>query len=285
MTEILGVDAGNSSIKIVGERGEMILSAALGEYRKRKLEQKFSEDDIIYEFKGRKGFAGTLAENESQLLATRMGDSKAHEEMLIRVLLGINKYSTSHRFKIVVGQPISKHTKTEKNKMKNMLIGLHEIKINGIKRNIAIEEVEIASEAGSAFWSNPRRGKVRIIDIGSGTVNAATLNDGKYIDRDSFTIKDGLETILVDDVNALARIIALKALTLWNPNDIVLVCGGGAELLLPHLKEYFYNISLLLPKIQHTNQNKTIYETISPIYANAVGFYNIAKKVFSWNIK
>jgi len=218
LATILGVDAGNSNIKVSGERGEVILPSALGEYRERKLEQKFSDDDIIYEFNNKKGFAGTLALHESQLLASRMGDSKAHEELIIRVLLGINKYCSENRdFKIVVGQPIAKHVQKEKEKIKSLLSGEHDITINNKKRIINIRNVEVASEAGAAFWSNPRQGKVRVIDIGSGTVNAATLIDGRYIDKESFTIKDGLETVLTDDDEAFARKIALQKLYYESP--------------------------------------------------------------------
>lgn len=280
LPEILGVDAGNSSIKVVGKDEPLLLPSALGEYRERKLDQKFSDDDIIYSYNGRKGFAGTLAINESQLLASRMGDSKAHEEMLVRVLLGIFQYSHKNEFDIVVGQPIAKHTKQEKDKMKKLLKGEHEITVNGNTRKITINNIEIASEAGASFWSNPRKGLVRIIDVGSGTVNAATLNDGKYIDKDSFTIGHGLETILVDDMESFARKIAIQSLNSWSPKDNVLICGGGYKKVLPFLKEYFHNISALYPNINNDDDIKVSVNLTSPIYANAVGFYNIAKKVF-----
>lgn len=279
--EILGIDAGNSNIKIVGSKGEMLIPSALGEHRERKLQQSFSKDDIEYEFNGQKGFAGTLAQYESQLLSSQMGNSKAHKEMLIRVLIGICQYSQNTSFSIVVGQPIIKHTTEEKEKMKKMLQKEHVITINGSQRQINIKNAEIAAEGGSAFWSNPSKGIIRIVDIGSGTVNAATLNEGRYVDKDSFTISEGLDTLLNDDLNAFTRKICLQALRLWDKEDNVLLCGGGAETILPYMQGYFDNVDTLTPRLQIKQQDGiTLNRQMPTIYANAVGFHSIAKKVF-----
>lgn len=281
MTIIVGVDAGNHNIKLYGDRGALMFPSAIGEYRERKLEQRFSEHDIVFEYEDQKGFAGTLAEYESQFSATRMGDSKAHKEMLIRVLIGLHRYSNdATTFKIVVGQPISKHTKLEKEKMKEMLEGTHLITVNGKEKEITIERAEVAAEGGSAFWALPRKGKVRVLDIGSGTVNGATLIDGRYIDKDSFTLKDGLGTLLSDDVDAFVRKISLHALKSWDVDDLLILCGGGAETVFQPLHEYFTNIEMIVPQMRtRDNEGAIVLKKLSPIYANAVGFYNIAKKV------
>lgn len=280
--ETLGVDAGNSNIKVVGENGERIIPSALGEYRERKLHQDFSKDDIEYEYSGKKGFAGTLAQYESQLLSSQMGISKAHEEMLIRVLIGICQYSQESQFRIVVGQPIARHTKGDKLKMKSLLQKEHEIVINGVRRTINIINAEVGAEGGSAFWSNPSKGIVRIVDFGSGTVNAATLDEGRYIDKDSFTIPYGMDTLLNDDYSAFSRKISQYALRLWSKEDKVVLCGGGAERMLPYLKEYFSNVEVLHPKInKERSDGIVIGKQLDQIYANAVGYYNIAKKVFN----
>lgn len=279
---ILGVDAGNRNVKIFGPYGEHVFTSEIGEYRERKLKDKFSNDDMIFQFNGKKGFAGTLAKYESQFTASRMGDSKAHEEMLIRTLLGLHRYAEETEFGIVVGQPISMHTDSEKRKMKDLLEGIHEISINEVTKKIHIKRAEIAAEGGAAFWASPRKGLVRVLDVGSGTVNGATLNDGRYIDRDSFTIKDGLETLLTNDVDSFVRKIALHALKQWNMDDLVLLCGGGAEKTYKPLKEYFSDVQQILPKVQTRNENGGIgQKQLKPVFANAVGFYNIARKVIN----
>jgi len=280
--EILGIDAGNSNIKVVGNKGELTFPSALGEHRERKLVQKFSENDIEYEFRGTKGFAGTLAKYESQFSVSKMGATKAHKEMLIRVLLGITRYSNGNNFKIIVGQPISYHIEEEKNKMKSILVGSHEIEVNGQHRLINIEDVEVAAESGSAFWSNPTNGLVRILDIGSGTVNVATLIEGRYIDKDSFTITDGLETLVSNDLNAFARKIAIDTLKRWDENDLVFLCGGGAEKMEKYIRDHYFNTKVLKPQLQYKDNDGVIQgKQLSPIYGNAVGYFNIAKKQWS----
>lgn len=282
MLKMLGIDAGNSNIKIVGDEGELLIPSALGEYRERKLYQKFSDNDIEYKYKKERGFAGTLAQYESQLLASQMGDSKAHQEMVIRVLIGITQYTQETIFDIVVGQPIAKHNQEEKDKMKNMLQGEHRININGVERYINICNVEIASEGGSAFWSNPVSGVIRIMDIGGGTVNAATLNEARYIDKESFTIPEGMDTLLNNDLEALARKISLHALRVWDKEDALLICGGGSKSLKHHIGKYFNNSSLLCPFLRVVGSHGiTQGRQLDPVFANAVGFYNMAKKVFN----
>lgn len=278
MTTILGVDGGNNAVKVFGDFGELMFPSSLGEYRERKLSDNFSQNDMIFEFRGKKGFAGTLAQYESEFSASMIGDSKAHEEMLIRVLLALHRYPTTETdFKIVVGQPISKHTDNEKKKMKNLIEGTHTFILNDVEKEITIQEVAIGAEGGSAFWSAPKKGKVHILDFGSGTVNGATLIEGRYIDRDSFTLKYGLNTIISEDISSMARAVSVQALKKWDNYDDVLLVGGGAEKLIEHILEYFPNAQLLKPRVSLDGKE---FRFLSPVFANAVGFYNIAKKVF-----
>lgn len=75
---IVGVDAGNYQVKVVHRKGVDIFPSDIEEYRERNLEQKFSDNDMIVEYEGRKYFAGTLAKYESEFCSTMMGESKAH---------------------------------------------------------------------------------------------------------------------------------------------------------------------------------------------------------------
>lgn len=271
MIEIVGFDGGNNEIKTASHRGCIRLLSNIGEYRERKLEQLHGEDDIIYEFKGKKGFAGTLAKYESEFNGSIMGTTKAHDDTLIRVLLGLWKHGGTH-FNLVVGQPITGHTKDEKDKLKKMLTGAHDIVINGKKNTFTIGKVEVAAEGGAAFWSNPVKGMVRIIDIGSGTVNYASILDGRYIDKDSDTIKKGMNTNKSTDKREFVRGIATEVLTKWERSDTVFVAGGAAHDLIPYVKEFFPNANLINPF-----HNGSLVE---PVYANAVGFYKIGRQIY-----
>lgn len=279
MSTILGVDAGNSQVKVCGEKGYDIFLSELGEYRDLKLTNTFLRDDMMYEYNGQKGFAGTLAQRESEFSGSMLGSNKAHPDMLIRVLIALHRYETTTRgsFRIIVGQPIIDHTDTFKGIMKAMLIKHHTFTLNGIQKSLTIERVEIAAEGASAYWASPKGGRVRIIDAGSGTVNIATNDNGMYIDKESDTLPFGLNTNISTDLDALCRRIAIHCLKKWKKNDEVYIVGGNAEGLLGPMRYHFPNVRVLTPQFV---VNGTASH-VSPIYANAVAFYNIAKKVYA----
>jgi plasmid segregation protein ParM len=62
----LGIDAGNYKVKICGERGLMDFISSIGEAREIKLHQNHGQDDMVFEYEGDTGFAGSLALYESE---------------------------------------------------------------------------------------------------------------------------------------------------------------------------------------------------------------------------
>lgn len=271
----LGIDGGNFEVKIMGPYGPDRFVSCLGEWRERKLEQTFSKDDMEFYYEGKRGFAGTLAKYESEFLRSRMGDTKAHEDAKLRVLLAIHRYSDEMEHQIVVGQPIEKHVSEQKKLIKEMLQGRHELEVNGVKKTIVIRRVEVAAEGAASFWCQPELGIVRIIDIGSGTVNGATLNDKRYIDKETFTLNYGMNSNKSDDLEALAESIITKA-SRWNEFDNVRLIGGSAEKIAPYLKRHFKHLNVFQPVINVGGSSKRVH----PVYANAIGFYAIARSVF-----
>lgn len=268
---IVGVDAGNYEVKTVFQKGHDRFLSDLGEYRERRLKQEFSKDDMVVEYKGRRYFAGTLAQYESEFNASLMGESKSHEDCKLRVLIALHRIGYDV-YKIVVGQPIGTHTNEEKHQIKEMLIGEHLLAVNGTKRNFVISRVEVAAEGGSAFWGAPQGGIVRVIDVGSGTVNCATLHDRRYIDKDSFSIMIGINTTKTQDPQALARRISAQAGKKWGKYDLVKIVGGAAHILQPYVREYFPKAAVMQPL-----SNEGLLE---PVYANAVGFYRIGVGIY-----
>lgn len=274
---IIGLDAGNWWIKMFGPFGAKMLSSFLGEYRDLYM-KKLGPQDIVFEYKGRKGFAGELAQNESEFAGTVMGTSKAHDDMVIRVLLGLHQYSLIEtNYHIVVGSPIKTHTDAEKEKIKQLLLGEHEFTVNHVSKMIRIHGVEVAPEGIAAYWSSPRKGLVRIIDFGSGTVNCGTLKNGVYIERESFTIEFGMNTNINQDAHMMARAVAAECLKKWKRTDACLLVGGSADKMLEPMKSYFYNATVLRPMVA----NDTGGSLLHPVYANAVAFYNIGEKVYA----
>ena len=278
MHQILGIDAGNSSVKLFDGTNVLKFPSDLGEFRMLKLTNKPLVDDMIYEYKGLKGFAGTLAQRESEFGGSMLGSSKVHSDMLIRVLIALHRASSGEKasFDIIVGQPISNHTDGQKISMKEMLLGEHEFTLNGVTRILSIDRAEVVPEGASAFWCSPRSGKIRIIDAGSGTVNLATLKDGAFVDKESETLPFGFNTNVSSDIDAFARRVAIACSKKWGKRDSVYIVGGKAEQLSKAISYHFPTADVLKPRITIDNTEKLF----SPIYANAVAFYNIAKKVY-----
>ncbi len=273
-----GIDAGNEKVKVMGDYGLDSFLSCLGEARERKVGvDQFLKDDMEYEYNGKKGFASTLADRESRLKRSRMGDSKAHEDAKLRILLALHRYSDNCEHQIVVGQPIEKHEEIEKKAIKEMLQGRHELTVNGIRKVIVIRRVEVAPEGAASFWCQPENGLVRMLDCGSGTINAATLRDKHYIDKETFSINEGMSTNKTLNLDAISEAIITEAtLYKWNKGDHIRLVGGAAEQIEPYLKQYFKNAEVFYPRIQVGDGIKTVH----PVYANAIGFYRIARGVF-----
>jgi plasmid segregation protein ParM len=274
----LGIDAGNFMVKVAGEKGLMNFISAIGESRQINLQQVHGQDDMVFEYQGETGFAGSLALYESEFGGSLMGDSKAHNDTKIRTLIAIHRYVSLYQleekeFDIVVGQPITKHIPEEKSRIKEMLKGWHTIIVNGVEKSFNIRNIEVAAEGVSSYWStNPQSGLVRILDIGSGTVNFSTVYEKRFIDKDSGTLSFGVNTNKTNNIQALSRGIATHVLKKWNSQDKVLIVGGIAETIHPHLKEYFPNSEILYPIF---NQ-----QYASPIFANSIAFHIIGVNIY-----
>jgi len=57
---ITAIDAGNHETKYCSQYGVGKFPSELGEYRERRLEQKFGEHDMVFEYQGKKGIAGAM---------------------------------------------------------------------------------------------------------------------------------------------------------------------------------------------------------------------------------
>lgn len=280
-TLILGIDAGGHKVKVAGPFGTDSFKSNNSAWFERPVKEEIGESDMEYEIDGQKGFAGTLAEREAEFQSgNHYGDTKAHPHVKVRVLLAIHRYMLKYSIeakyvKIVTGQPISNNA--ERQKIVNMLEGPHEYTVNDVKRKITINEVKVSPEGVGAFWSNPSAELTRIIDVGSGTVNAISMLDKKNINKSSGTLGKGMETLLNKSVENMATgVISFTTELGWNRNDRVLVCGGVAEEITPILKQHFPNAEIITPMLK---RELDVVQT-KPIYANAVGFYNLAKVVY-----
>ncbi|OAB48445.1 ParM/StbA family protein [Paenibacillus antarcticus] len=260
---IAAIDAGNFETEFYDGNTFHKFLSAIGEYRERNLK---SDGGIEFEYNGLRGFAGSLALLESEFVESQKGETKAHPDARLRVLLALHQYAEGTEHSIVVGQPISGHTEIEKKVIKEMLLGRHEMTVNGKKKTIIIKRCEVAAEGVSVGLLVPGGGVVRVIDIGSGTVNFGTVIDRKFNDKHSFTLGSGMETVRSTQPAAFARQIAIRALANgWKAGDTVYLCGGGAEVLSSHIKQFFTGATLI---------------DGSPEFANVRAFHMIARKLY-----
>lgn len=264
---VIAIDAGGSTTKFFDGKQLVIFPSQIGyDWRDRRIKSKYGDYDFEWSYEGQKGFAGTLAQHESDCSDSRKGDSKAHPDARLRVLLALHQYAEGFVHNIVVGQPIGKHTDTEKKTIKDMLIGRHTLAVNSVPKTFLIDRCEVAAEGVTAGLLIASNDLIRVIDIGSGTVNYGTLINRKLNDRGSFTLATGLETTLTNDKSAFARQIALRAIQGgWHANDKVYLCGGGAVVLVDELQSYFPNAKLIAGEA---------------IEANVRAFYMIANKLY-----
>lgn len=273
---ILGIDSGSSNVKVATSEGVFQFTSQLGEWRERNLKNQFSEDDMEYEYNGKKGFAGTLAVYESEFVRQMMGSTKAHEDAKIRTLLAIHRFGGLNN-QIVVGQPIIQHNEIEKQKIKDMLIGHHTLTLNGVTKTFAIDRVEVAAEGGAIYWGiKTTASLVRIIDIGSGTVNCATIADGRYIDKDSFSLEYGAESRKSRDLTLMIDSIIAHTSKTWSKEDVVFIAGGLGEEAEKQISSYYKHAQKIeIPYVMNGE-----YHFAHPVFANALAFYNIARGLY-----
>jgi plasmid segregation protein ParM len=255
---IYSVDCGRSSLKLVSATKMFHFPAYIGEWRERRLKNVY-RDDIELEYEGERYFVGALAKNESEFVRSMMTDSKAHEDTLLLVVTALHKAGAEGSVKVMTGLPVDQHTEEEKQKLKNLLIGDHLVKVNGVEREIHIARVEVAIEGGAAFWSNPLPGKIRILDAGSKTVNYLTMQNKRYIDRESGTLPFGFDTNKTNDIKQISNRIAGEVSKKWKSDDKVLLVGGKAKELQHYMSQYFNDMEV----------------APNHLYANAKGFYKI----------
>jgi plasmid segregation protein ParM len=262
----VAVDGGGSTVKFYdGQRLVRFPSAISYDWRKRNLEPTNRKPyDFDWEYRGEKGFAGELAQRESTMSETRKGNTKAHPEARLRILIALHQYGAT-AVNLIVGQPIKTHTAEQKQAIKQMLIGRHEMKINDETKTIIINRCEVAPEGASAGLLIPHNGTIRTIDIGSGTINCGTLMDRAFVDRQSFTIEDGMETVMSDDPTANAKTIFRACENRkWGRNDEVYALGGGSTDLYAALQNEF-------PRIQLIDD---------PVTANVRAFHLIGRRLY-----
>lgn len=255
---IIGVDWGNAYTKVCTPYNVTKFPSMIIPYRPINVENELRKNDFIFEYNGRRGLAGTIAMDEqTELDRNRMGDTKLHEDALIRLLIALHQYGNGE-LKVVVGQPIRTH-QTDKNKIIEMIKGNHVITINGDTKEINVKDCIVGVEGGGAILSNYMGKHIHVVDIGSGTINFATMSSGRFINSQSTTIVKRLDSTAYE----IKRSIQNTAIELGWKKEFYVTGGGAYE-----LKEF--------PSFSGTFGGR-VYP---PEYSNVIGFYKLGEVVY-----
>ncbi|MCS1350522.1 ParM/StbA family protein [Mechercharimyces sp. CAU 1602] len=265
---IIAVDCGRSHVKVMTEKKTFSFPSKISTWRKRNFRQEL-EGDIELIYNDRCWFIGKLAEREGEFTRQAMQDTKVVDETLLLTLAAIHLAEGAGRIQLIMGLPIQNYNEGERVALRKLLEGMHEVSINGEMRKFQIERVYITIEGGSAFFTSPRMGLVRIVDVGAKTTNYATFKDKVFIDRDSGTLPIGWETVSESNVEEMANHIAGTVSKKWQAKDMVMLIGGVASKVEPHLQEHFpYAFTLDDPQM-----------------ANVRGFFEVGRAMVKCNSK
>jgi len=277
--QIVGIDVGRNKVKAVSRDKKIAYTSRVGEWRPRKLT---NGGDYEIEINGKGYFIADLAA-ESYFMREMATESKIHEETKVLFIAALVLVADpEEQCMIITGLPISQHTAGEKERLSKLLQGTYYVTLGGVEKYFHIDEIGIVPEGGGAYWDAVldreghvnnvplTEGTVRVIDIGSRTINYCTINNRKYIDRDSGTLNYGiLELQNMGDKpephyceGFTRRVLADLSKKWFNHNpgeDIVLFTGGGSILLKQWLKLHFENVIF----------------AEDPVFANALGYYKM----------
>jgi plasmid segregation protein ParM len=256
--EIVGIDTGKYQTKFVYRSGMGVFKSNLYPYRPLKVENE--ADDFIVEHEGEKYFGGDLGEREGYIPISYKDESKLHKTTLINVLSVLHKIGDTN-YKIVIGSPISRRTEREKEEIRRMIKGTHRIAINGNERLIRVEECQVSPEGAAGFYSEPQKGIVQGLDFGSTTINYFFMENMKFIDKRSGTFPIDAE---VRDYKGIMKGVYSQLIHKFGDNPTMII--GGLAKDYQHIVNNFYPQTFLV-------QN--------PIMATAIGFYRIAKGIYS----
>lgn len=285
--QIIGVDVGRNKVKAVSAKGRVDFPSVVGEWQQRNLATNYGDYEVIVD--QHKVFIGDLALRESYCQREMATETKIHQESKILFLSALALLAKDGEpINVVTGLPVAQHTTAGKHEFKKLLEGTHNVVINGQRINLMIKEIGIVPEAGGAYWHAVLNEygqvnnafiagqKVRIVDVGSRTVNFCTIDKREYIDRDSGTLSYGvIELMNADktsggDINnvgedvkehfarRIAGDLSKKWLNYLPDNDLVLLTGGGSMLLQQYLRSHF-----------------KVSQLVDTVYANAEGFFKM----------
>lgn len=309
---ILGVDAGLSSVKVVGPKGEVSFESqsVLEPSGMKKFGKRFDIDDrkrFELTVDGEKYLLGEHAKFIQQFnkfgYAGHDGTgSKNDEAAFVRAIGGICRYLDMYGdfedenidIYLSYGSPILSAVDEEEviqieNYFKNDGEPV-EVTYNDINLNLTIKDIIVLPEGAAAFFAEEfNMRNVYILDAGSQTINLAALQDGVPIPTATDTLTNGVEAFKeMYQHNApkmLAKTAKAKMAEMrWPKGSTIHVCGGYSDQIAEAfnaIRQNPYTMEIMQPELPMARKSKPL----QPIYANAAGLYFIAKEAFATAVK
>lgn len=261
---LVGCDIGKYQSRFVySPLAQFVFKSKLYVYRPLRVDNKLSQNDLIIEFKGEKYLGGDLGEREGEIPYQFVDTSKAHLTTLINLLAGLHRLP-SNIYKIVLGCPISIRDDREKNRLKQLVRGVHKITVNGVEKIIKIEAVEVGPEGAAGYYSESKHQDCQGIDFGSTTTNYFYIAGKKFIDKRSGTFPIGAENSVTVDRAGLIKVMYSQLVTKFDRDRPTMLMGGLAQNMMPYVREYYPGA----------------YVVSDPIFATARGLYQIARAIY-----
>lgn len=278
--QIISCDMGRSESKFYTCNKQLKFKSIVGDWQPRNLSTGGNYDvEIDYGNSSEKFFIGDLAKQESILPREMTTESKIHMETKILFIVGVSLLIQDNNLTIVTGLPVNLFNQSTKDKLVNLLQGEYTVTFSGFNpKQITIDSnrIIVSPEGAGTYFHEIKKhpelkqGKIRVLNLGSRTINFLTIEDGNFINRSSGTLNYGSITLNNSRINPkeyTRRILADLSIAWkdYNEDDeTVLISGGGIINLEPFIKKHFKNTII----------------SDQPIFSDCYGFYDLALAKF-----
>jgi hypothetical protein len=273
--QVVGIDCGRSSVKVVSGDQIRQFPSIVGEARELRIKEG---GEYIVEYAGQTRFVGNLAK-ESFSQREMATATKLHEETKWLFLTGLALVAKEPQLCVATGLPVEQHQARIKQELTEFLKGSYTVTVNKRKVSFEVVHMGVLVEGIGALFADSNRdirglnAVYRLLDIGSRTVNGIVVDaHGQYLDKESFSLNYGIIELQNAGENGenteylkeqFARRIVADVSKWWltykKTADVVILSGGGSLLLEKYLMNE-YMVSQL---------------TDNPVLDNAKGFYNM----------
>jgi len=245
--QVIAIDVGRSGVKVVSDDKEKYFPSKVGGARDMDIGEN---GDYVVTVNGQDFFVGDMS-MESYTQREMATKTKMHDESKILFATGIATVVNDPVVYVTTGLPIDLHGQ-QKVAMADFLQGQYHVSLNGKEKSFLVKEVGIVPEGAGIYWRlqnfNKKNNNIRIINLGSRTINALTVKNGRFWDKESACLDWGMfEMDVAGDTLGVKEQFARKIkgdisktwLTYQADSDIVVIGGGGALRLGEQLKGQF----------------------------------------------